>query len=401
MMAEIQDGHMFKRKCLRIPMFRMMLETQRTLRTASTVTIANGQCYNCSEKGYYARNCLKPRVRDSKYFIKQMLLAKQDEAGVNLTDEQNDFLFADASQMEEIKELSANICLMARIQPVNIDSEVGPSYISAFLRLGATFSVRRSLDRDSSFKDSVISNSKNSIEKVEVFDRTNKKPDVASKNVTLNNFVSNDEIKNALIMKNGLYVTCANNVLAPCHDHCLKKYKLSVRLNIRRALFTTPRTVKSRFKNTTHVLRLAITGYGDYVHDNITICHVYYIQGLRHNLVSVGEFCDGDLESAFRLQTCYMRNLEGDDLLTRARKSNLYTISISDMVSSSPVCILSKALSTKSWLWHRRLSHLNFVTINDLTKHNLVDDLLKFKYRKDHICYVCVGGKSKKSFSST
>nr|GEW50058.1 retrovirus-related Pol polyprotein from transposon TNT 1-94 [Tanacetum cinerariifolium] len=62
-----------------------------------------------------------------------MLLAKQDEAGVILTDEQNDFLFADASRMEEIEELSANICLMARIQPTNQSSDVGPSYDSAFV----------------------------------------------------------------------------------------------------------------------------------------------------------------------------------------------------------------------------------------------------------------------------
>ncbi|GJR25398.1 hypothetical protein Tco_1101630 [Tanacetum coccineum] len=66
------------------------------------------------ERGHYARNCPKPRVRDSKYFMEQMLLAKHDEAGVILTNEQNDFLFVDASRMEEIEELSANICLMAR-----------------------------------------------------------------------------------------------------------------------------------------------------------------------------------------------------------------------------------------------------------------------------------------------
>ncbi|GJU38302.1 zinc finger, CCHC-type containing protein [Tanacetum coccineum] len=105
----------------------------RTLRTTSSGTAANVQCYNCSEKCHYARICPKPRVRDSKYFIVQMLLAKQDEAGVILTDEHNDFLFADASRMEEIKELSANICLMARIQPANFDSDAGPSYDSAFL----------------------------------------------------------------------------------------------------------------------------------------------------------------------------------------------------------------------------------------------------------------------------
>ncbi|GJY43986.1 integrase, catalytic region, zinc finger, CCHC-type containing protein, partial [Tanacetum coccineum] len=100
---------------------------------------------------------------------------------------------------------------------------------------------------------------------------------------------------------------------------------------------------------------------------------------------------------AFRSNTCYVRNLEGDDLLTGARESNLYTISILDMAASLPVCLLSKANSTKSWLWYRRLSHLKFNTINYLTKHDLVDGLLKFKYSKDHLCSVCERGKSKKS----
>ncbi|GKD27263.1 hypothetical protein Tco_1233477, partial [Tanacetum coccineum] len=69
----------------------------------------------------------------------------------------------------------------------------------------------------------------------------------------------------------------------------------------------------------------AITGYGDYIHDNITICHVYYIEGLGHNLFSVGQFCNGDLEVDFRSNTCYVRNLEGDDLLTGGRDSNTVT----------------------------------------------------------------------------
>ncbi|GJR42016.1 integrase, catalytic region, zinc finger, CCHC-type containing protein [Tanacetum coccineum] len=88
---------------------------QRTLRTSSSGNTSTVQCYNYSGKGHYARNCPKPRVHYSKYFMEQMLLAKQDEAGVILTDEQNDFLFADASRMEEIEELSTNIYLMARI----------------------------------------------------------------------------------------------------------------------------------------------------------------------------------------------------------------------------------------------------------------------------------------------
>nr|GEX91931.1 hypothetical protein [Tanacetum cinerariifolium] len=106
---------------------------QRTLQTTSSGSAANVQCYNYSEKGHYARNCPKLKVRDSKYSMEQMLLAKQDEARVTLTDEQNDFLVADATRMKEIKELSANICLMARIQLANINSDAGPSYDYGFL----------------------------------------------------------------------------------------------------------------------------------------------------------------------------------------------------------------------------------------------------------------------------
>ncbi|GKF73258.1 gag-pol polyprotein, partial [Tanacetum coccineum] len=106
---------------------------QRTLRTSSSGNNSTVQCYNCSGKGHYARNYLKPRVRDSKYFMEQMFLAKQDEARVILIDEQNDFLFVDASRMEEIEELSANICLIARIQPADNTSYAGPRYDSAFI----------------------------------------------------------------------------------------------------------------------------------------------------------------------------------------------------------------------------------------------------------------------------
>ncbi|GJW89399.1 retrovirus-related pol polyprotein from transposon TNT 1-94 [Tanacetum coccineum] len=83
-----------------------------------------------------------------------------------------------------------------------------------------------------------------------------------------------------------------------------------------------------RFEND-HIAR--IIGYGDYRLGNVTISRVYYVEGLGHNLFSVG-----------------------------SRDTNLYTISLDDMLKTSPICLLSKASKTKSWLWHRRLSHLNF-----------------------------------------
>ncbi|GJX55996.1 retrovirus-related pol polyprotein from transposon TNT 1-94 [Tanacetum coccineum] len=139
-----------------------------------------------------------------------------------------------------------------------------------------------------------------------------------------------------------------------------------------------------------------ILGYGDYQIGNVTISRVYYVEGLRHNLFSVGQFCDSNLEVAFRQHTCFIRNLEGVDLLTGSRGNNLYTLSLGDMMASSPICLLSKASKTKSWLWHRRLSHLNFGAINHLARHGLVRGLPKLKFEKDHLCSACAMGKSKK-----
>ncbi|GJS56966.1 retrovirus-related pol polyprotein from transposon TNT 1-94 [Tanacetum coccineum] len=66
------------------------------------------------------------------------------------------------------------------------------------------------------------------------------------------------------------------------------------------------------------------------------------------------------------------------------------------MGSFSYTVLLSKASKTKSWLWHRRLSHLNFGAINHLARHGLVRGLPKLKFEKDHLCSACAMGKSKK-----
>nr|GFB33116.1 integrase, catalytic region, zinc finger, CCHC-type, peptidase aspartic, catalytic [Tanacetum cinerariifolium] len=112
-----------------------------------------------------------------------------------------------------------------------------------------------------------------------------------------------------------------------------------------------------KFRND-HVAK--IMGYGDYQIGNVIISRVYYVEGLGHNLFSVGHFCDSDLEVAFRQHTCFIRNLDRVDLLTGSWGNNLYILSLQDMLVSSPICLLSKASKTKSWLWHRRLSHMNF-----------------------------------------
>nr|GEY31407.1 retrovirus-related Pol polyprotein from transposon TNT 1-94 [Tanacetum cinerariifolium] len=124
---------------------------------------------------------------------------------------------------------------------------------------------------------------------------------------------------------------------------------------------------------------------------------VYFVEGLEHNLFSVGQFCDSDLEVVFRRNACFVKNLEGVDLLSGYRTTNLYNINLHEMASASPICLMARASSTKSWLWHQRLSHLNFDTINDLAKNDLVTGLLKFKYHKEHLCPSCEQGKSKRA----
>nr|GEW44139.1 hypothetical protein [Tanacetum cinerariifolium] len=101
-----------------------------------------------------------------------------------------------------------------------------------------------------------------------------------------------------------------------------------------------------------------IMGYGDYKIGNVTISRVYFVEGLGHNLFLVGQFCDSDLEVAFRQHTCFIRNLNGVDLLTGSRGNNLYTFSLRDMMASSPICLL--------------------------------------KFEKDHLCSACAMGKSNK-----
>nr|GFB82572.1 putative ribonuclease H-like domain-containing protein [Tanacetum cinerariifolium] len=114
----------------------------------------------------------------------------------------------------------------------------------------------------------------------------------------------------------------------------------------------------------------AILGFGDLQWGNILITRVYFVEGLGHNLFSVGQFY---------------------------RSTNLYTINLHEMASASPICLMARSSSKKSWLWHQRLSHLNFDTINDLTRNDLVAGLPKFKYHKEHLCPSCEQGKIKRA----
>nr|GEW04957.1 hypothetical protein [Tanacetum cinerariifolium] len=108
-----------------------------------------------------------------------------------------------------------------------------------------------------------------------------------------------------------------------------------------------------------------ILGFGDLQWGNILITRVYFVEGLGHNLFSVGQFCDSDFEVAFRRNACFVRNLERVDLLKRDRSTNLYKINLHEMASASPIYLMAR--------------------------------LPKFKYHKEHLCPSCEQGKSKRA----
>nr|GEY83206.1 hypothetical protein [Tanacetum cinerariifolium] len=117
-----------------------------------------------------------------------------------------------------------------------------------------------------------------------------------------------------------------------------------------------------------------ILGYGDLVQGNVTINRV-----------------------AFRKSTCFVRDLQGNDLLIGNRGFDLYIISLQESTSSTPLCLMAKSTPTQAWLWHRRLSHLNFDYINLLSKKDIMIGLPKLKYVKDQLCSSCELSKAKRS----
>nr|GFB45045.1 hypothetical protein [Tanacetum cinerariifolium] len=96
-----------------------------------------------------------------------------------------------------------------------------------------------------------------------------------------------------------------------------------------------------------------IVGYEDVVIGSMTIKKVYYVEGLGHNLFSVGQFCDKGLKVAFRKSTCFVQTEDGVDLLYGDHSLNLYTISLNEVASNSLACLLAKASSSQSCLWHQ------------------------------------------------
>ncbi|KAJ9561930.1 hypothetical protein OSB04_007090 [Centaurea solstitialis] len=140
-----------------------------------------------------------------------------------------------------------------------------------------------------------------------------------------------------------------------------------------------------------------VVGHGDIVCKDITINNVAHVEGLNHNLFSIGKFCDKDLEVNFNKCRCAVRTEWGRELLVGTRKTNLYTIKLRHMLAKKSQCLITKKSSHQSLLWHRRLSHLNYRYLDRLVKERLVSGIPMIKFEPDQMCPGCAQGKMKRA----
>ena len=141
-------------------------------------------------------------------------------------------------------------------------------------------------------------------------------------------------------------------------------------------------------------------GYGNLEIGNVVIENISLMDGLKHNLLSVSQFTDKGYEVIFKTEQCDIINKKDKKLaLQGVRKGNLFVADLFSTSKGEVRCFYGKASTEDSWLWHKRLSHLNFKTINSLVKRELVRGFSDMEFCKEGLCEACEKGKSKKSIT--
>ena len=114
---------------------------------------------------------------------------------------------------------------------------------------------------------------------------------------------------------------------------------------------------------------------------------------LKYNLFSVSQMCDKKHRVLFSEDDCYVL-YKDYKLLKIPRKGNLYSIDMKKIVANeNDTCLIAKATLDESMLWHRRLGHVNFKTINKIVKDGLVRGLPDKRFQNDQTCVACLKGK--------
>ncbi|XP_052625651.1 uncharacterized protein LOC128132756 [Lactuca sativa] len=145
-------------------------------------------------------------------------------------------------------------------------------------------------------------------------------------------------------------------------------------------------------------MKAKIKGYGNITNGNFTIKKVAFVDDLKHNLISVSQLCDNNLEVLFTKQRSLIMDAKTKDVIVDSdRAGNMYPLDMDLIYGKPDICLLSKAPADISWLWHRRLSHLNFGYINKLIGDDLVRGLPLLKLDNETLCAACEKGKLSRS----
>nr|GEZ98106.1 hypothetical protein [Tanacetum cinerariifolium] len=151
-----------------------------------------------------------------------------------------------------------------------------------------------------------------------------------------------------------------------------------------------------------------ITGKGIIKTGKLEFENVYFVKDLKYNLFSVSQICDNENNVLFTDSECIMLGRDfklKDDtnvLLRKPRQHNMYSINLNNIVPHKDLTFLvAKAPADECMLWHKRLGHLNFKTMNKLVRHNLIRGLPSKCFENDHTCVACLKGKQHKASCKT
>nr|GEW88979.1 hypothetical protein [Tanacetum cinerariifolium] len=379
------------------------------------------QCFNCKEFRHFAKECRKSkRVKDSTYHKEKMLMCKQAEQGVSLQAEQYDWL-ADTDKEVDEHELEAHYSYMAKIQEIDQNDVESDDEHVALANLIANLKLDTEFEKYKAFNDRTIDYDKLEHLKAQLQDKNIPISELKKliekgkgKSVDTNfdkPFVVRQPNaqwipKPSVLGKPAPFSNSIERIYFP-KTESVPKTNVSESLSKPVTVQTLPKIARQAIVQL--ILFIVDSGCTKHMTGNLKLlCNFVekFLGTIRFDndqfapILRYGDLVQGNVminRVAFRKSTCFVRDLQGNDLLIGNRGSDLYTISLQESTSSTPLCLMAKASPTQAWLWHRRLSNLNSDYINLLSKKDIVIGLPKLKYVKDQLCSSCELSKSKRS----
>nr|GEW37162.1 hypothetical protein [Tanacetum cinerariifolium] len=354
-------------------------------------------CYNCKREGHMSKQCTKPKRKQDDDWFKDKVLLVQAQANGQILHEEKLAFFADlVALIANLSHYGSDVltesieidCLKQTLSEQLKEKE---SLMQTVTLLKNDFKKEENIDREIDLEKKIKHpdpSPSSTPTRVEV---PKELPKVSMVNMSLKKLkyhlvgfdvvVKERTTTTAITKEKGL-------IIAALKDELKKLKGKALVNNVVTQHIIAPEMLKIYVEPIAHRLlnnRTVHSNYLMHTQEQAAILKEVVKQGKSQNplnnsldhalgqkLFSVGLLCDLNLEVAFRQHTCFIRNLKGVDLLTGSRCNNLYTLSLGDMMASSPISLLSKASKTKSWLWHRHFDEMTAIA----SEHNSLEPAL-------------------------